>query len=260
MGMLEARYADALLSLAASPHEADWADGALAELSSSFSQDAELWQFLLNPVAPSGARKSALRGCVEGRLGRAAQGGAAEERGPGKDARAAGQGGAGKGAKAAGQGGGAGKGAKAAAQGGAAASAKADAQGGAAASAMAAEEGRAAKTLADFLCLLVDKGRLKLVPGIAAAYHDAKAKSRNVLRISVLAPCEPGAPQLDAIREKYARRYGASAVELDFRAEPSLVGGIRVQAGDVRVDDTLAGRLAALRELVTANQANQKEV
>ena len=55
------------------------------------------------------------------------------------------------------------------------------------------------------------------------------------------------------VNEALARRYATAIWMLATeRIDPSLIGGLRVLLGDVRIDASIAGRLDALaRELAT---------
>ena len=48
------------------------------------------------------------------------------------------------------------------------------------------------------------------------------------------------------IRSNLARRYG-SGLEASFKANPALIGGMRIKVGSIVYDGSVRGRLAALR-------------
>jgi F-type H+-transporting ATPase subunit delta len=106
--------------------------------------------------------------------------------------------------------------------------------------------------LSRFLRLLLDKGRLAFLPTISDEYDAIKAAHRNVLRILVRSSAPLDDKTLGGFREKYREQYGASEAEIVNTVEPSLLGGVSVQIGDVRIDDTLYGRLASLARTITA--------
>lgn len=70
--------------------------------------------------------------------------------------------------------------------------------------------------------------------------RDAAARTATVDSATLL---DAGARA--AIEAGLARRYG-HAMETTFRIDPDLVGGIRVVAASDMLDDSVAGRLAAL--------------
>jgi F-type H+-transporting ATPase subunit delta len=101
--------------------------------------------------------------------------------------------------------------------------------------------------LFNFLCLLADKGRLELLPEISRAYDELMDERNGVLRVTVYTARELTDAETDALRERYAVERGTGAVKVINYTDPSLLGGVRVQIGDQVTDDTLLGRLNALK-------------
>ncbi|MDR1438506.1 MAG: ATP synthase F1 subunit delta [Clostridiales bacterium] len=105
----------------------------------------------------------------------------------------------------------------------------------------------ALRTLVKFVCLLIDKNRLPQIYGIAEQYVLLKSAARGELRATVYSRQSLPPEQLGALSEKYARRYGAASVCVENKIDGAILGGIIVQIGDVRIDDSLLGRLSGLR-------------
>ena len=102
------------------------------------------------------------------------------------------------------------------------------------------------KLAADFFSLIVEKDRTRLLPEIYLEYDKIKASRRSVLPMTVFST-EPVDPDLlEAICNKYAKMYDAASVQVETVIDKTLLGGICVQIGDIRIDDTLSGRLAKL--------------
>ena len=108
-----------------------------------------------------------------------------------------------------------------------------------------------------FLQLLLDKGRLAFLPNIAEEYHRIKANNRNNIRIIVRSSSPLENKTLIELRDKYQFQYGAANAEIDNIIDTSLLSGISVQIGDIRVDETLYGRLAELARAVAAGAVKQ---
>ena len=108
-----------------------------------------------------------------------------------------------------------------------------------------------------FLELLLEKGRIAFLPIIAEEYISIKNKHRNGIHIIARSPAPLDSKQLVELCEKYKTQYGAANAEIDNIIEPSLYGGVSIQIGDMRVDDTLYGRLSALARAVTAGAVKQ---
>ena len=103
------------------------------------------------------------------------------------------------------------------------------------------------KLAADFFSLIVEKGRIRLLPEICLEYDKLKASRRNVLPITIFSAQPLDSELLEAICDKYAKIYGAASVQVETALDKQLLGGVCVKIGDIRIDDTLSGRLANLR-------------
>ncbi|MCL2058427.1 MAG: F0F1 ATP synthase subunit delta [Oscillospiraceae bacterium] len=265
MGSLEKRYAEALLSLADNVEQADVVGSALSVLGRLYQKNSEFRNFILNPVISKHVRGETLLGVLE-MLGyiKNAGGMAGDMAGEIADGGACG-------GEAVDLAGGRELGGETVelASGEAcddeavdlADSGACDGEAGSAASvssnSAAASMINAGVLLLRFLQLLLDKGRLAFLPNIAEEYNSIKAKHRMALRI-VARSSEPLDPdKLFELREKYRLQYGSQAAEIDNVVVPSLYGGLSVQIGGMRVDDTLYGRLAALARAVAGGAVKQ---
>jgi len=269
MGSLEKRYAEALLSLAGNAAQADEVDSVLTVLGNMFSNNQELRDFMLNPAitkqirgetlhnildmisasqrddgdpfdadgmayasGPSDAGNLTNAGSLANAGNPASAGSLANAGNPASDGRPANAGGP--------------------------ADAETPPGGGGAADIdedradMILVESESALLLSRFLRLLLEKGRLAFLPNIADEYHAVKSERRNMLRI-VARSSEPlDGATLEALRERYRIQYGAAFAEIQNIVVPSLIGGVNIQIGDVRIDDTIYGRLAALARTIAA--------
>ena len=100
---------------------------------------------------------------------------------------------------------------------------------------------------ANFFSLIIDKDRTRLLPEIYREYDYIKNLRRNVLPITVFSAGPLDEELMAAICGKYAEMHGAESVSVTTVADKTLLGGVCVQIGDIRIDDTLSGRLANLR-------------
>ncbi|MDR1065815.1 MAG: ATP synthase F1 subunit delta [Clostridiales bacterium] len=104
------------------------------------------------------------------------------------------------------------------------------------------------ETARKFLSLLMDKGRLAILPDIAESYAKIIAENEGALRIAVYSAEPLDEAQLETIKNKYIEKLGATNAVVENKTDPSLMGGVCVQIGDERVDDTIRAKLASLRE------------
>jgi F-type H+-transporting ATPase subunit delta len=107
-------------------------------------------------------------------------------------------------------------------------------------------EGRMSGTTADFLCLLVEKGRLGALGKIAEAYRALADELQGRVRVSV----RSAAPIPEGLRKemKEVLRSGLrKSVVLEEAVEPALLGGAVVTIGDTVYDGSIRSRLARFR-------------
>lgn len=101
------------------------------------------------------------------------------------------------------------------------------------------EEGR------NLVKLLVHNGRLALLPQIGHLYQRMRNDHEGRLDVEVATAyaLEPQAEK--ALGEALARKLGRE-VALTTVEDPALIGGVRIRAGDLVIDGSIAGRLQKL--------------
>ncbi|HNP36091.1 MAG TPA: F0F1 ATP synthase subunit delta [Woeseiaceae bacterium] len=97
----------------------------------------------------------------------------------------------------------------------------------------------------NFLKLLLEYGRVAVMPEISEHFEAFKAKVENTVDVTVTS----AAALTDADRKEFAqaleKRLGRK-VELKTEIDESLIGGAVIRAGDVVIDGSLRARLAGL--------------
>jgi len=105
--------------------------------------------------------------------------------------------------------------------------------------------GEASDLVVDTLQVMNGKGRLDLVPALAAAYRAALDALRGRVDVSV----SSAVPLSDALKEELLgtlRRVTGREVRLDETVDADLLGGIIVSLGDRKIDYSLATDLRQL--------------
>jgi F-type H+-transporting ATPase subunit delta len=97
----------------------------------------------------------------------------------------------------------------------------------------------------NFLQLLADNRRLKLLPEIAAQFEALRAEAEHVADVEVISAQQLSAEQSKKLQAVLERRLGR-AVRLHAQVDSSLVGGAIVRYGDFVVDGSLRGRIERL--------------
>ena len=102
----------------------------------------------------------------------------------------------------------------------------------------------------NFVQVLVQNGRLQVVPQIRGLYEELKRDHEGVLEAKIISALPVGddqvRPLLDALEKKYGRKVSAQ-IEVD----PELIGGARIIIGDKVIDATVRGRLDAMAAALT---------
>jgi len=103
----------------------------------------------------------------------------------------------------------------------------------------------------NFVRLLADKGRIDQVEEVHEEFERLIAREERVLKLELTTAVELSDAEAEEIRKKIEKASGRK-VEAVRSVDPSLIGGVVVQAGSLRVDASVRGRLNKLRrELVT---------
>lgn len=106
------------------------------------------------------------------------------------------------------------------------------------------------KLMVNFISILIDKNRIGLLPDIYREYRLLKDERQNNLEIKLSSAMPLEESQVNEIIEKFKKQYGASSAYVTKVINPSLLGGILIQIGDIRIDDTQFGRLKALKRSI----------
>jgi F-type H+-transporting ATPase subunit delta len=111
---------------------------------------------------------------------------------------------------------------------------------------------QASPVVRNFLQLLVDRGRLADLGGIARAFQTKVFENEGRIEITAVT----AVPLDDEMRQKILQRIELQtgrAAELSERVDEDLIGGIVLEVGEIRVDGSIRHRLDTLRrQLATA--------
>lgn len=112
-------------------------------------------------------------------------------------------------------------------------------------------EGRVETVALHTVLLLVRRRRETLLWALVTAYETLARQARNAERVTLQSARPLDREELRRLVERLERATGKK-LEVTERIDPSLIGGLRVLIGDLRIDASIAGRLDALaRELAT---------
>jgi F-type H+-transporting ATPase subunit delta len=104
----------------------------------------------------------------------------------------------------------------------------------------------------NFVRLLAEKGRAAEVDEIAAEFDALASAEQHVLDVELTTAHELSDADFARLVARIEQASGRK-VQASRRVEPELIGGLVLQAGSMRVDASVRGRLERLRhELSTA--------
>jgi F-type H+-transporting ATPase subunit delta len=101
--------------------------------------------------------------------------------------------------------------------------------------------------IVNFLFLLVDKGRIDLLPGICRGLIRLVEEHQGLLRAEVVTAHGLEAGEEKRLKEELDRITGKNVI-LEKRIDPSLIGGVIVHLGDRIIDRSLKRGLKVLSD------------
>ena len=104
----------------------------------------------------------------------------------------------------------------------------------------------------NFVRLLAEKGRAGEIPEIVAEFETLAAAEQQVLDVELTTAESLSDEEFGRVVGRIEQASGRK-VQASRRVDPDLIGGIVLQAGSMRLDASVRGRLERLRhELATA--------
>lgn len=98
-----------------------------------------------------------------------------------------------------------------------------------------------------FLCVMVKRGRARYIEGTIKEYCRRSKEARGIYQAKVIV----AQPLSDALQDKLRQKLQTitgKTYEFIVRVDPKIIGGIVIQAGDTRIDASLARRLDDLKD------------
>ena len=102
----------------------------------------------------------------------------------------------------------------------------------------------------NFLKLLLENGRIAVLPEISAQFEALKAKEENSIDAVITAAAPLSAAQEKEIASSLAEKLGRD-VRISTEIDENLIGGAVIRAGDVVIDGSLRARLEGLANALT---------
>ena len=93
--------------------------------------------------------------------------------------------------------------------------------------------------------LLVEYGRLNMLPEIASNYEELKALEEGVLEAEIIAAAALDEAQVKNLLSHLQKKFGKK-IEASVKVDPEILGGIKIVVGDTVIDASVRGQLQSL--------------
>ena len=99
--------------------------------------------------------------------------------------------------------------------------------------------------------ILVEYGRMSVLPAIATAFEELKAQDEGVLEAQIIAAAKPSAAEIKDLVARLETKFGKK-VEATVSVDPEIIGGIKIIVGDTVIDASVKSQLQNLTYALTA--------
>jgi len=93
--------------------------------------------------------------------------------------------------------------------------------------------------------VLVEYGRLSILPAITAAFEELKAQDEGVLEAQIIAATKLSAAETKDLVKRLEEKFGKK-VEATVSIDPEIIGGIKIIVGDTVIDASVKNQLQNL--------------
>jgi F-type H+-transporting ATPase subunit delta len=104
----------------------------------------------------------------------------------------------------------------------------------------------------NFLLLVVEKGRAHEIAAMQREFEELWRREQRILNVELTTAFELSPEERRSIVEQIRSASGRE-VEASSSVDPDLIGGLVIQAGSMRVDASVRGRLERLRQEMTSS-------
>ena len=101
----------------------------------------------------------------------------------------------------------------------------------------------------NFLKILTEKGYMRYFSDCVASYRELYNRDNGILPVTAVTAVPMTQPQQEALIAKLQKITGKH-IELITKLDPKVLGGMRLDYDGKRLDDTVAHRMAAVRNML----------
>lgn len=99
--------------------------------------------------------------------------------------------------------------------------------------------------------VLVEYGRLSILPAITSAFEELKAQEEGTLDAQIIAAAKPADKEIKDLVKRLEAKFGKK-IEASVAVDPEIIGGIKIIVGDTVIDASVKGQLQNLAYALTA--------
>jgi F-type H+-transporting ATPase subunit delta len=99
--------------------------------------------------------------------------------------------------------------------------------------------------------VLVEYGRMSILPAISAAFEELKAQDEGVLEASIIAASKPSDAEVKDLVKRLEAKFGKK-IDAKVSVDAELIGGMKIIVGDTVIDASVKGQLQNLTYALTA--------
>jgi F-type H+-transporting ATPase subunit delta len=99
--------------------------------------------------------------------------------------------------------------------------------------------------------VLVEYGRLSVLPAISSAFEELKAQDEGVLEAQIIAASKLSAAETKDLVKRLEEKFGKK-VEATVSVDTEIIGGIKIIVGDTVIDASVKNQLQNLAYTLTA--------
>ena len=99
--------------------------------------------------------------------------------------------------------------------------------------------------------VLVEYGRMSILPAITAAFEELKAQDEGVLEAQIIAAAKPSDAEVKDLVKRLEAKFGKK-VEAKVSVDAEIIGGIKIIVGDTVIDASVKGQLQNLAYTLSA--------
>lgn len=106
---------------------------------------------------------------------------------------------------------------------------------------------------ANLVKLLIDRGKLPMIHEILAATEEMILAKQNTVTAKLSYMAMPTDDQLKQMEQVLKTKLGCQDIHWEFTEDSSLLGGFRLDAGDLYFDYSVKGRLDEMKNRLSGN-------